>query len=92
MNPTRRRARRRARSRIWRQYYDTGLNNHEVAVEATLKVAPFDHVVLGTDWPYLALPDGNDATPGLGYLGSERRALLEGEHARALVPRLFETD
>ncbi|HEX3803887.1 MAG TPA: amidohydrolase family protein [Solirubrobacteraceae bacterium] len=72
-----------------RQYYDTGLNNHEVAVEATRQVAPFDHIVFGTDWPYLALPDGEDVAPGLTYLGSEERALLEGEHARALVPRLF---
>ncbi len=73
-----------------RQYYDTGLNNHEVAVEATLQVAPFDHVVFGTDWPYLALPAGPDVAPGLSYLGAQRRAPLDGEHARALVPRLFE--
>jgi len=72
-----------------RQYYDTGLNNHELAVEATFALAPFEHVLYGSDWPYLALPDGNDPAPGLGYLGPQRRALLEGEHARALVPRLF---
>jgi 6-methylsalicylate decarboxylase len=71
-----------------RQYYDTGLNNHEVAVEATARVAPFEHIVFGTDWPYLALPDGDDVAPGLAYLGRERRAQLEGEHPRALVPRL----
>ncbi len=72
-----------------RQFYDTGLNNHELAVQATLGVAPFDHLVFGTDWPYLALPDGPDPAPGLAYLGDERRALLEGEHGRVLVPRLF---
>ncbi len=71
------------------QYYDTGLNNHRVAVEATVQVSSFEHVVFGTDWPYLALPDGADIAPGLSYLEPERRALLEGEHARALVPRLF---
>jgi predicted TIM-barrel fold metal-dependent hydrolase len=72
-----------------RQYYDTGLSNNQVAVEATAEIAPFDHIVFGTDWPYLALPDGADVAPGLGFLGAEPRALLEGEHARALVPRLF---
>lgn len=73
-----------------RQFYDTGLNNHEVAIEATLQVTPFEHVVFGTDWPYLALPDGGDPTPGLAYLGAERRLLLESEHVRALVPRLLD--
>jgi predicted TIM-barrel fold metal-dependent hydrolase len=72
-----------------RQYYDTGLSNAKSAVEGALQVAPFDHVVFGTDWPYLALPAGGDIAPELSYLGAERRALLEGEHARALVPRLF---
>jgi predicted TIM-barrel fold metal-dependent hydrolase len=72
-----------------RQYYDTGLNNHQVAVEATLRVAPFDHVVFGSDWPYLALPDGSDPAPGLGYLSADQRASLEGRHVQALVPRLF---
>ncbi len=72
-----------------RQYYDTGLSNHQIAVESALQVAPFEHVVFGTDWPYLALPEGGDVAPGLSYLGAERRALLEGEHASALVPRLF---
>jgi 6-methylsalicylate decarboxylase len=75
---------------LTRQYYDTGLNNHAVAIDATRLVAPFDHIVFGTDWPYLALPDGEDVAPGLAYLGGDGRALLEGEHARALVPRLFD--
>jgi predicted TIM-barrel fold metal-dependent hydrolase len=72
-----------------RHYYDTGLSNHQVAVEATAEVAGFEHIVFGTDWPYLALPDGDDATPGLSFLGDGARRQLEGEHARALVPRLF---
>jgi predicted TIM-barrel fold metal-dependent hydrolase len=74
---------------LTRQYYDTGLSNHQVAVEATAEIAPFEHIVFGTDWPYLALPDGDDVAPGLGFLGDGPRAQLEGEHARALVPRLF---
>jgi len=71
------------------QYYDTGLSNHQLAIDATLQVAPFQHVVFGTDWPYLALPAGADLAPGLEYLGPERRAALEGEHVRVLVPRLL---
>lgn len=73
-----------------RQYYDTGLSNNEPAVDGTLKVAPFDHLVFGTDWPYLAEPDGGDVSPGLAYLGPEQRTSLEAEHLRALVPRLFQ--
>jgi predicted TIM-barrel fold metal-dependent hydrolase len=72
-----------------RQYYDTGLSNNRPAVETTLDVTPFEHIVFGTDWPYLALREGSDPAPDLDYLGPGRRALLEGEHARALVPRLF---
>jgi predicted TIM-barrel fold metal-dependent hydrolase len=72
-----------------RQYYDTGLSNHQVAIEATAEIAAFEQIVFGSDWPYLALPDGPDVAPGLDFLGAEPRARLEGEHARALVPRLF---
>jgi len=72
-----------------RHYYDTGLSNNQVAVEATAEIAPFAQIVFGTDWPYLALPDGADVAPGLKFLGADPRAQLEGEHARALVPRLF---
>ena len=74
---------------LGRQYYDTGLSNSQSALESALQVVPFEQVVFGTDWPYLAMPDGDDIAPGLSYLGSERRSLLESEHARALVPRLF---
>lgn len=73
-----------------RQHYDTGLSNHRVAVEATAQIAPFEQIVFGSDWPYLALPDGPDIAPDLAYLGTERRAQLDGEHAQALVPRLFD--
>lgn len=72
-----------------RQYYDTGLSNHQVPIEATAEIAPFRQIVFGTDWPYLALPDGDDVAPGLSFLGDGPRAQLEGEHARMLVPRLF---
>ena len=71
-----------------RQYYDTGLANNEIAVSTVLQVAPLDHVVFGTDWPYLALPDEpGDPAPELNYLNGARDA-LEARNVAALVPRL----
>jgi hypothetical protein len=70
-----------------RLYYDTGLSDNEIAVTATRLVAPFDHLLFGTDWPYLAMPDApGDPAPGLAFLGAERAA-LDGVHVGALVPR-----
>jgi predicted TIM-barrel fold metal-dependent hydrolase len=70
-----------------RLYYDTGLSNNEIAVQSTRMVAPFDHLMFGTDWPYLAMPQQpGDPAPGLAYLGEER-ASLDAAHIGALVPR-----
>jgi predicted TIM-barrel fold metal-dependent hydrolase len=71
-----------------RQYYDTGLTNNAPALAATREVADLEHVVFGTDWPYVSLPKGDDPAPGLDMLGPEGRALVEGRNAAALVPRL----
>jgi predicted TIM-barrel fold metal-dependent hydrolase len=70
-----------------RLYYDTGLADNEIAVRTTRMVAPFDHLLFGTDWPYLAMPDGPDPAPGLGFLADEERAALDAAHIGALVPR-----
>lgn len=70
-----------------RLYYDTGLSNNSVALASTLEVAPLEHVVFGTDWPYAALPEeGDDPTPDLDAIGAQRRARVEANAAR-LVPR-----
>jgi predicted TIM-barrel fold metal-dependent hydrolase len=70
-----------------RLYYDTGLSNNAVALASTLEVAPLEHVVFGTDWPYAVLPpEGDDPAPGLATMGSERRARIESS-ALHLVPR-----
>ena len=70
-----------------RLYYDTGLANNAVALASTLEVTDLDHVVFGSDWPYAALPrEGRDPAPGLNGLG-DRRALVDGANAAALVPR-----
>jgi predicted TIM-barrel fold metal-dependent hydrolase len=72
-----------------RLYYDTGLSNNEIAHRATTMVAPTDHVVFGTDWPYLALPqEPGDPAPGLAFLSTAERGALDSRNVAALVPRL----
>ncbi|HEX6715040.1 MAG TPA: amidohydrolase family protein [Thermoleophilaceae bacterium] len=73
-----------ALARCW---YDTGLSNHVTAVEATAAVVPFERIVFGSDWPYLALPEAGDPAPELDAFG-DKRALLDAGNAAALVPRL----
>jgi 6-methylsalicylate decarboxylase len=67
-----------------RLYYDTGLADNAPALAATLELTSVEHVVFGTDWPYLALPEGDDPAPGLAWLG-DTRAGVDGTHAAALV-------
>ena len=69
-----------------RLYYDTGLANNAPALAATLEVTSLEHLVFGTDWPYLDLPAGTDIAPGLAGLGAERAA-VDHLNALALVPR-----
>jgi predicted TIM-barrel fold metal-dependent hydrolase len=72
-----------------RQYYDTGLSQFLPALEATRAIAPFEHIVFGTDWPYAALPEtGDDPSPDFASLPAEERAALDAGNAAALVPRL----
>ena len=74
-----------------RQWYDTGLSNHALAVRGALEVTTPDRVVFGTDWPYAALPpDGTDPAPELDSLGSSVRAQIDAANAAALLPRLGE--
>lgn len=71
-----------------RLYYDTGLASNELAYSATARLAPADHIVFGTDWPYLALPEEpGDPAPELGFLPEAERAALERSNVTALVPR-----
>ncbi len=71
-----------------RLYYDTGLANNELSYRATAMLTPADHLVFGTDWPYLALPEEpGDPAPGLGFLADGERAAVDGDNVAALVPR-----
>jgi predicted TIM-barrel fold metal-dependent hydrolase len=71
-----------------RQYYDTGLSNNTAALASTLAVTTLDHVVFGSDWPYLALPPGSDPSEDFHRLDPADRAKIDAGNAGALVPRL----
>jgi predicted TIM-barrel fold metal-dependent hydrolase len=73
---------------LGRQYYDTGLSNNTVALASTFEVASVDHVVFGSDWPYLALRDGSDPSDDFEMLDPSVRRRIDAENAAALVPRL----
>jgi predicted TIM-barrel fold metal-dependent hydrolase len=71
-----------------RLYYDTGLANEELPYRAATMLAPPEHLVFGTDWPYLRMPDQpGDPAPGLAFLDEQERAALDAGNIRALVPR-----
>lgn len=71
-----------------RLYYDTGLANHELPYRTAAMIAPAGHMVFGTDWPYLSMPDTpGEPAPGLAFLDANQRAALDGRNIGALVPR-----
>jgi predicted TIM-barrel fold metal-dependent hydrolase len=73
-----------------RIFLDTAQADNAPALNATLELVPAEHVVLGTDWPYAALPKvGTDPAPGLDALGTLRREQIERVNASALIPRLL---
>jgi predicted TIM-barrel fold metal-dependent hydrolase len=71
-----------------RQYYDTGLSNNCVALASTQEVTSLDHVVFGSDWPYLAAREGRDPSDDFESLDPSVRQQIDAENAAALVPRL----
>ncbi|HZV51859.1 MAG TPA: amidohydrolase family protein [Candidatus Dormibacteraeota bacterium] len=73
-----------------RQYYDTAQADSYGNLIAALGIAPIEHIVFGTDWPYVHVPEhGSDPQPALGIFGLARPR-VDGANARALVPRLCE--
>ena len=75
-----------------RQYYDTGLSDNAPALAATRELVRLEHIVFGTDWPYVALPEsGSDPAPTLAFLSADERAGIDHRHAATLVPRLVRT-
>jgi 6-methylsalicylate decarboxylase len=76
-----------------RLYYDTGLANQELPYRAATMIASAEHLVFGTDWPYLRMPDQpGDPAPGLAFLDEQERAALDAGNIRALVPRFASRD
>lgn len=72
-----------------RQYFDTGLSANAPALAAIAEIAPIEHIVFGTDWPYAVLPDrGEDPAPALSRLPAGQRNAIDCANAAALVPRL----
>jgi predicted TIM-barrel fold metal-dependent hydrolase len=69
-------------------FYDTALANNMIAFSTAADVAPVEHVVFGTDWPYLANVEGRDITQDLDTLDAATRAKVHVQNAAALVPRL----
>jgi predicted TIM-barrel fold metal-dependent hydrolase len=59
-----------------RLYYDTGLAANAPALAATLELTDTDHVLFGTDWPYLAPPAGNDPAPALAAYHVDGNSLV----------------
>jgi predicted TIM-barrel fold metal-dependent hydrolase len=73
---------------LQRLYYDTGLSNNPIALTAVRELAGIEHIVFGTDWPFLTTPEHVDPIDGLGLNGHDL-TLVQHSNARALVPRLF---
>ncbi len=73
-----------------RLYYDTGPGQPRAAPIAPPRCSsPADHIVFGTDWPYLPMPDEpGDPAPGLRFLDDHERTRLDAGNIGALVPRL----
>jgi predicted TIM-barrel fold metal-dependent hydrolase len=73
-----------------RLYYDTGLSDNAVALASTIELVGAQHVVYGTDWPYVALPElGVDPSPGLAdALDADARRCVDWTNASRIVPRL----
>jgi predicted TIM-barrel fold metal-dependent hydrolase len=73
---------------LGRLFYDTALANNMIAFSTAADVAPVEHVVFGTDWPYLANVAGQDITQEFDSLDTATRAKVHVQNAAALVPRL----
>jgi predicted TIM-barrel fold metal-dependent hydrolase len=71
-----------------RQYFDTALSNNLTTLASTRMVTPIEHIVFGSDWPYLTQLAGSDPTEDLDRLSVSDRAKIDHENAAALVPRL----
>ena len=70
-----------------RFYVDTALALNPPAFAGALALLESEHIVFGTDWPYLP-EDGLDFDAAALRLDDAEIAAIEHKHAAALVPRL----
>lgn len=74
-----------------RLYYDLALSTHPSALAALRAIAPLDHVLFGSDWPFAAEASVAHALTQLlqenGFDEDQIKALTRG-NAEALFPRL----
>ena len=73
---------------LGRFYVDTAQSHNEPALAATRALVDVSHIVLGTDWPYAVLADGDDPQPELDELGADIRRDVDRFNALRLVPSL----
>jgi len=72
-------------------YYDLALSSHPSALTALRNIAPLEHILFGSDWPFAAEPNVARALTQLlqdnGLDDGQIAALTRG-NAEALFPRL----
>lgn len=68
-------------------YFDTALVYHPGAVAAIRSIAPIDHILFGTDAPFVKPFDDGDPLLRSSLKVQERRA-IERDNARLLLPRV----
>ncbi len=74
-----------------RFYYDTALSPSPAQMRAVLEVAPIEHIVAGTDWPFSGalLRGSGDPQPELdGTFDPRQRLLVERGNALSALPGL----
>jgi len=66
-------------------YYDTAGYFDEAQLEAVLGIAPIEHVLFGTDYPFI--PAIKPAVDAVARLPEDRRAMISTSNAAALFPQ-----
>jgi predicted TIM-barrel fold metal-dependent hydrolase len=78
-----------ARAQLERLYYDTAFAANPTVFGALRALAPLEHVLLGTDFPFGQEIGVQVNLAGLERVaGAEDRRAIEGVNAQALFPRL----
>ena len=71
-----------------RQRFDTGLANNRVAVTGALELISDEHILLGSDWPYLFVPPDHGVFAELSFLDERRLERICWINALSVFPGL----